>query len=408
MNTELFIARHITGKSRENVSRPALKIAIISIALGLAVMIVSIAIVTGFQNEIQGKVTGFGGHIQISNYDQNISLEAKPISRDQNFYPGLAEHENIRHVQVFANKAGIIKTENQIQGVVLKGIGGDYDWSFFQDKIIKGNPVHISDSALSDDVIISSALSELLKLDIGDPLRMYFVSSDQSRPRGRKFNVSGIYETGLEEFDKMYILGDIKHVISLNRWDENQVSGFEVLIEDLDDLEALTKYIFNKIPYDLDARSIKDIYPQIFDWLDLQDKNVIIIIILMVLVSGITMISTLLILILERTNMIGILKAMGARNISIRWIFLYNAAYIIGIGLIWGNLIGIGLCLLQDHFELIKLNQESYYVSVVPINLEVLPILLLNTGTLIVCVSMLIIPSYIITRITPVKAIRFS
>ncbi|MDZ7740927.1 MAG: FtsX-like permease family protein [Bacteroidota bacterium] len=408
MNTELFIAKHITGKSSEKVSRLAVKIAIVSIALGLAVMIISVAIVTGFQDEIESKVTGFGAHIQISNYDNNLSMEASPVSREQEFYPGLKEVDGISHVQVFANKAGIIKTNEQIQGVVLKGIGQDYDWSFFADKIIKGRPLKTNDTTISEEILISRSISNLLQIDVGDAIRMYFVSSDQSRPRGRKFTVAGIYETGLQEFDEMFVLGDIRHVISLNRWSDDQVGGFEVYIDDLDELDKMTAYVFDRIPYDLDARSVKDIYPQIFEWLALQDKNVIIIIILMVLVSGITMISTLLILILERTNMIGVLKAMGARNISIRKIFLYNAAYIIGIGLLWGNLFGIGLCLVQDFFEVITLNQESYYVSVVPVNLELFPILVLNAGTLIACVAMLIIPSFIITRITPVKAIRFS
>ncbi len=379
-----------------------------SIALGLAVMIISVAIVTGFQDEIENKVTGFGAHIQISNYDNNLSVEASPISREQDFYPSMEDADGIRHIQVFANKAGIIKTDEQIQGVVLKGIDRDYDWSFFKDKIIEGNPLRVNDTNVSEGIIISRSIADLLKISLGDPVRMYFVSSDQSRHRGRKFRLEGIYETGLQEFDDMYILGDIKHVISLNRWDDKQVGGFELFVDDLDQIDEMSAYVFDHIPYDMDARTVMDVYPQIFEWLNLQDKNVIIIIVLMVLVSGITMISTLLILILERTNMIGVLKAMGARNISIRKIFLYNAAYIIGIGLFWGNLFGIGLCLVQDYFEIIKLNQESYYVSVVPVNMEILPILLLNAGTLIVCVGMLIIPSFIIARISPVRAIRFS
>lgn len=408
MNTELFIAKHIFGKSRENVSRPVVRIAILSIALGLMVMIISVAVVTGFQQEIRNKVIGFGAHIQITNFDRNVSVEASPVNKNQPFYPFMDTVEGIEHIQVYANKAGIIKTEDQIQGVVLKGIGRDYDWSFFSDKIVDGRRIEISDTAVSDEVLISKSLASLLRLETGDPLKMYFISGDQSRTRGRRFNIGGIYETGLEEFDRMFVIGDLRHIQKLNHWSSDQVGGFEVFIGDFDKMDEIREFIFNTISYDLDARSIRDIYPQIFDWLDLQDKNVVIILVLMVLVSGITMISTLLILILERTNMIGILKALGARSLSVRKIFLYNAAYIIGIGLIWGNVLGIGLGLVQKYLEPIKLDQESYYVSTVPIHLDVLPILLINVGTIAVCILMLIVPSYIVTRISPVKAIRFS
>lgn len=408
MNTELFIAKHILGKSSENVSRPAVRIATISISLGLAVMIISVSIVIGFQKEIREKVIGFGSHIQISNYDQNLSMEAVPVSKNQPFYPGIDTIEGIRHIQVYANKAGIIRTDEQIQGVVLKGVGSDYDWSFFEDKITLGEAINIGDTITSNDVLISKSLASLLKLKPGDPLRMYFVSGEESRPRGRRFNISGIYETGLEEFDMMYVIGDIRHIQKLNHWEDHEVSGFEILVEDFDELGDITAYVFENISYDLDAASIEEIHPQIFEWLELQDKNVFIIIALMILVSGITMISTLLILILERTNMIGILKALGARDISVRRIFLYNAAYIIGTGLLWGNVLGIGLCVLQEYFGLIELNQESYYVSVVPVHLSIVNITLLNIGTMIVCLAMLVVPSYIITKITPVKAIRFS
>ena len=408
MNTELFIAKHIFGKSRENVSRPVVRIAILSIALGLMVMIISVAVVTGFQQEIRNKVIGFGAHIQITNFDRNVSVEASPVNKNQPFYPSMDTVEGIEHIQVYANKAGIIKTEDQIQGVVLKGIGRDYDWSFFSDKLVDGRRIEISDTAVSDEVLISKSLASLLRLETGDPLKMYFISGDQSRTRGRRFNIGGIYETGLEEFDRMFVIGDLRHIQKLNHWSSDQVGGFEVFIGDFDKMDEIREFIFNTISYDLDARSIRDIYPQIFDWLDLQDKNVVIILVLMVLVSGITMISTLLILILERTNMIGILKALGARSLSVRKIFLYNAAYIIGIGLIWGNVLGIGLGLVQKYLEPIKLDQESYYVSTVPIHLDVLPILLINVGTIAVCILMLIVPSYIVTRISPVKAIRFS
>ncbi len=371
-------------------------------------MIVSVAIVTGFQSQIRDKVIGFGSHIQINNYDYNVSYEASPVDKNQDFYPYLDTVKGIRHIQVYANKAGIIKTDEQIQGVVLKGIGSDYDWSFFKNKIIEGKPVIINDTEKTNNVLISKKIADKLKLKLNDDLRMYFVSASGSQPRGRKFIITGIYETGLEDFDKLFIIGDIAHIQKLNRWDENQVAGFEVLIKNFNELDKMNELIYHTIGYDLNTQTIKHVYPQIFDWLDLQDMNVIIILVLMVLVAGITMISTLLILILERTNMIGILKALGSQNRSVRKIFLYNAVYIIGKGLLWGNIAGIGICLLQLKFGIIGLPQESYYVSVVPINLNFLHILFLNTGSLIICFLMLIIPSYIITKITPVKAIRYS
>lgn len=408
MNTELFIAKHILSRNKENFSRPIVKIAITSIALGLAVMIIAVAIVTGFQSEIKEKVIGFGSHIQITSFDYNKSFENSPVSIDQSFYPDIEKVKGVNHIQVFAHKAGIIKTKDEIQGVVLKGVGADYDWSFFSDKVIEGNNFIVNDSLKTDEILISRSLSKLLKLNCDDYLRMYFVSGSSSQPRGRKFHIKGIYRTELEEFDKLYVLCDIKHIQKLNRWTDEQIGGFEILLDDFAEIDKFSKLVYNEIGYDLDSKTIKETNPQIFDWLSLQDMNVVIILILMVLVAGITMISTLLILILERTNMIGILKALGLKNFNIRKIFLYNASYIIGLGLLFGNIAGIGLCLLQYHFQLITLNQESYYVSFVPVNLSLLNILLINIGTFIICLLMLVIPSMIITRISPVKAIRFS
>jgi lipoprotein-releasing system permease protein len=405
LNAESFIASRILKPDKTNFSHPILRIAILSIALGMAVMFVSIAILTGFQKQIREKVIGFGAHIQITRFDENSSFEPRPVSMKQPFYPGLENVKGIRHIQVYANKAGIIKTNDQIQGVVLKGVWKDYDWSFFKDKIIAGTCFYLPDTGKTNDILISKSLASLLKLDVNNDLRMYFISGSQAL--GRKFHISGIFETGLEELDNMYVIGDIRHIQKLNSWTPDQVGGFEVSLDDFKDLDRLEKYIYRTIGFSLDAVTIRQLYPQIFDWLDLQDINVLIILILMILVAGITMISTLLILILERTNMIGILKALGMRNRSIRKIFLYNAIYIIGTGLLWGNLAGTALCLIQMKFGIITLPQESYYVSVVPINLNILNIVFLNTGTLIVCLLMLLLPSYIITRVSPVKAIRF-
>lgn len=382
--------------------------AIAGIALGLTVMIVSIAIVTGFKIMVRNKVIGFGSHIQIGNYDSNLSFESSPISKLQDFYPSLDTIEGIKHIQVYANKAGIIKTDDEIQGVVLKGVDSDYDWSFFKDRIIDGNVFEVNDTVKTNKILISKSIASRLRFKAGDDVRMYFLTEGQSSPRGRKFEIEGVFETGLEEFDNMFIIGDIKHIQKINKWSDDMIAGFEVIIDDFDELDKLGLYIYNKIGYDLDTQTIKQLYPQIFDWLELQDMNVWVILVLMVAVAAITMISTLLILILERTNMIGILKALGSKDWSIRKIFLYNAVYIIGKGLMIGNIFGIGLCLLQKYFKLIALPVESYFVSYVPINLSLTNLILINSGTLVVCVLMLIIPSYVITRITPVKAIRFS
>ncbi len=371
-------------------------------------MIISIAIVTGFQKQIKDKVIGFGSHITITNFEINSSYEPSPLSIHQPFYPSFDSIEGIRHIQVFANKAGIIKTDEQIEGVILKGIGSDYDWSFFEEKMIEGRHFVVNDSVRTNDIIISKSLASRLKLKLGDDLRMYFVIQDEMQPRGRKFNICGIFETGLEEFDKLYVFGDIYHIRKLNKWEDDQVGGFEVLIEDFNQIDEMGYLVYNHIGYNLDAKTIKQQQPQIFEWLSLQDINVIVIIALMVMVAGITMISTLLILILEKTNMIGTLKAFGTRNKSIRKIFMYNAVYIIGKGLLWGNIVALGLCMLQIKTGIFKLNQESYYVSQIPVNLQLSHFLIVNTGTLIVCTLMLIIPTYIITKISPVKAIRFS
>lgn len=407
MNLEIFIAKKILSRNKSNFSRPITRIAVASVAIGVAVMIISVAVVTGFQNEIRDKVIGFGSHIQISNFDSNNSFESSPIDRNQDFYDALHQNKEIRSIQVFATKAGIIKTDEDIQGVVLKGVDTDYDWSFFINRITQGVPPKISQNKKTNDVLVSEKICSTLKFKLNDTILMFFIREGQMTPSARKFRISGIYNTGLEEFDKIYIIGDLKHVQRLNNWDSTKVGGFEIIINDFNKLDEVSDYVYKNASYNLDSRNIKQMYPQIFEWLSFQDVNVIIIIVMMVFVALINMASTLLILIIEKTNMIGILKALGTRNWSIRKIFVYNAMYIIGKGLIWGNLLGIGLCLIQMYLGLIKLDPASYYVSVVPINFNLMNLLLINIGTVLVCFLVLIIPSYIITKISPVKAIRF-
>lgn len=414
MNVEFFIAKRIASeRQQENrISRPIVTIAVIGIALGVAAMIISTATVTGFKNQIRDKVIGFGSHIQILNLDSNDSYETSPVNKNQEFLPNLSSMPGVKHIQVFGTKAGIIKTDTEIQGIVLKGIGSDFNWDFFEESLIEGKLFTVSDSIKTNKVLISKYISDLLKLKVDDSFTMYFV---QDPPRVRKFTVSGVYETSLEDFDKIFILADIGHIQKLNNWDDNQVSGFEIAIDDFKDIEVKKWEAQNIVGLELTESgnrlrvlSIIDKYPQIFDWLNLQDLNVWIILTLIFLVAGFNMVSSLLILILERTNMIGILKALGTRNWSIRKVFLYQSAYLILKGLFWGNLIGIGLCLIQFHFGIIKLDQASYYLSEVPINLNLYIVLGLNVGTLILTIVMLLVPSYLISRISPVKTIRFN
>jgi lipoprotein-releasing system permease protein len=413
MNLPYFIAQRLIKGRREGTSfsRPINIIAIIGIATGLAVMILAVAILTGFKQQIREKIVGFGSNIQIVNFDSNLSFETVPIHQGQEFIPKIMKIPGIKHTQVFATKAGIIKTGEDIQGVVLKGVGSDFDWSYFGSNMTDGSVFTVTDTARTDKVIISKQISDMLRLRTGDSFAMHFV---QDPPRMRKFTVSGIYETSLEEFDKMYVFCDIGHIKRLNGWNDDQVSGFEIFIDDFDKLDQMTLAVKDAIGYRLyedeekfKVTNIREKYPQIFDWLNFQDINVMIIIVLMLVVAGFNMISGLLILILEKTNMIGILKALGSQDITIRRVFLYQAAYLIGKGLLWGNLVGIGLAFLQLQTGFVTLDPSSYYIKTVPVNLELTHILLLNAGSMAAILFMLLVPSKLISRITPVKAIRY-
>jgi lipoprotein-releasing system permease protein len=413
MNIELHIAKRLVSgdERKKSISGPIIKIAIAGIAIGLAVMILAVSIVTGFKQEIRNKVIGFGSHIQIMNFDSNISYETIPINKDQDFIPEIERLDDVRHIQPFATKAGIISTREDIQGVVLKGIDENFDWSFFEQNMVQGRKFNISDTVISNEAVISRTIASLLRLNVGDDFNMFFV---QDPPRARRFTISGIYDTGLEELDRLFIMGDLRHIQRLNDWDEHQVSGFEILLRNYDNLERVTEQVddiagnfFTRDLSRLRVVSISSKYPQFFDWLELLDMNVLVILSLMVIVAGFNMVSGLLILILERTGMIGILKAIGLENARLRKIFLYQSAFLIAKGLFWGNIIGIGLALVQQYTGFIKLDQASYFISVVPVNLRISHLFMLNAGTMIITIAMLIIPSYIIGRISPEKTIRF-
>jgi len=406
MNVEYFIAKRLfTAKEKNNrYTKPILRIAILAIALSVAVMLLSITVLTGFKNEISSKIIGFGSHITITNFTNNQSYESEPIAINQEFYPSITDQQAIKHIQTFATKAGIIKTEDEILGMILKGISSDFEPSFFEQNLVEGKVPIYNDTLTSNKVMISKSVADILQLKIGEKLIMYFV---EQPPRVRKFVIAGIYETGFTDFDDLIVMADIRHIQKLNGWESNQVGGFEILIDNFDKLDEITTKVYEKIPYNLNAKSIKEKNPQLFDWLDLQNINVRVILILMLIVGGVNMITALLILILERTRLIGVLKALGATNWGVRKVFLYNAIYLILKGLFWGNIIGLGIAFLQQKFQFISLDPNIYYMSSVPINFNFMHILGLNLGTLLVCWLILIIPSIIITKITPIKAIRF-
>lgn len=411
MNLEYFIAKRIHFRQdRKNVSRPAVRIAILGIAIGLAVMLIALSIVLGFKQEIRNKTIGFGGHIQITNFDSNNTYEMAPISLNDSLKNGIASIKGVRHIQPFATKPGIIKTDDQFQGIVLKGIDRNFDWNFFKVNMVDGDTLNVKDS-LQNKVVISKHLADLFKLKTGDSFFTYFI---QDQIRARKFTISGIYSTNFIEYDKLFILTDIRQVQNLNQWSESQVSGYEVLINDFDEIDAVGDEVYfltaNKLQPDGSSyytQSIKDINPQIFSWLDLLDMNVWVILFLMLAVAGFNMISGLLILILERTNMIGILKSIGATNWSVRKIFLYHSLFLIGKGMLWGNITGLLLCAIQYFTGILPLDPEAYYISTVPILFNWPLIILLNAGTLLASILMMIGPSYLITKILPATIIRY-
>jgi lipoprotein-releasing system permease protein len=381
------------------------RIAILGIMLSLSVMILAVAVVKGFKTEIREKIRGFSGDIIVVKQDLNSSVENSPYILNADTLKNLKRLPQIEYLQPYAVKPGIINTENEVEGVFFKGIDKSFHWDFFKHILVKGGVINFKDSLqASKQILISRYIANRLRLDVGDDFIMYFV---QESPRRRKFTIAGIYDLGVEEVDKAYVIGDLSIIKRLNNWRDNEVGGYEIRVKDFDKLESTTHLVSDAISYKLRAFSIVDWYQTIFEWLSLLDVNTQVILSLMLAVGVINMISALLIIILERTNMIGILKALGSSNWAIQKIFLSNAAYLIGLGLLLGNVLGIGLALLQNYTHFFKLEQAAYYMSFVPVQLELMDILLLNAGTLIICLLVLIIPSMLVSRISPVKAIAF-
>ncbi len=410
MNFEFFIAKRLISakKYKSSISAPIIKIAIAAISIGVVMMLLSFATGIGLQVKIRDKIAAFNGHIIIDSFDNNSSqISIMPVSLNQEFYPEFNTVSGINHVQAVATKAGIIRTPTDFEGVIVKGVGADFKWENFEEFLVEGQLPDYRDN-LNEDILISRYTANRLNFEVGDKAITYFLREDPTqRPWTRVFVIKGIYDSGFQEFDELYLLADIRHIQRMNGWDPDQVGGFEVFIDNFDELDQKGAEVYQSTDSFLDSRTIKQKYYAIFEWLSLFDFNIALIIGIMILVAGINMITALLVLILERTQMIGILKALGGGDWTIRKIFLYNATYLIILGLFWGNLIGLGLLFLQKYFKLFPLNPETYYVTEVPVHIGWEYILSVNLGTLILCLLMLLIPSVIITRISPVKAMKF-
>jgi lipoprotein-releasing system permease protein len=414
MNLPLFIAKRIYGDKgdKHKVSRPAITIATAGVAIGLAVMIVSVCVVLGFKHTIQAKVIGFGSHIQVTNFVAQTETEQYPIAASDSVMGAIRDINGVKHAERFAYKQGILKTDSNFLGIVLKGVGPEWDSTFIHENMVSGSIPRFSDTASSNKILISQSIANKLNLKQGQRVFAYFI--DNNGVRIRRFTIAGIYQTNLSQYDSYMVFTDIYSTIKLNGWNPDQVSGIEVTVNDFNHVDDVEHQFIRQINKRTDhygetytSQTIKDINPQIFRWLDLLDMNVWIILALMTAVAGVTMISGLLIIILERTTMIGILKALGARNKTIRHLFLWFATFIIGRGLIIGNIIGLGACFLQQHFGIVKLDPATYYVSTVPIEFNVPLLVLLNVATLLISVLVLIGPSYLISHIHPAKSMRY-
>ncbi len=411
MKLEYFISKRLatSNEYKSSVSAPIIKIAIVAIAISIIMMLVSVSTGFGLQEKIRDKITSFNGHLTILNYDNNQSeITTVPLSLQQDFYPNFKNVPEVSKIQPFATIAGVVRTPETFEGIVYKGVSSDYDFNFISEYLKEGKLPQFSNDGMSNEILISDYLARRLKLKVGDKMQTYFMKdSGNKMPYIRSFEIVGIYDSGFKEFDETYVIGDLKHVQRLNKWDENEVGAFEIYVNDFTKINEINTKIYEDIPSDLNSISITDKYFGIFEWMKLFDFNIYMIIGIMIIVASINMIVALLVLILERTQMIGILKALGANNWTIRKIFLLNATHIVFRGLIWGNIIGLSILLLQKYFGIIKLDPTQYYVAEAPVYLNLYYILGLNAMVILLCYIILIIPSYMITKISPVKAIKY-
>ena len=414
MNFSFFIAHKLykDKSGRQHVSRPAITIATAGVAIGLVVMLLSVFVVLGFKHTIRDKVIGFGSHIQVTNFMTQMSSDQAPIAMNDSMMKVIGGIEGVKHVERFAYKQGILKTDSDFLGVMFEGVAQEYDTTFIHQNMVAGSIPKFSDSQSGNHILISRNIADKLKVNAGDRIFAYFI--DENGVRMRRFTIQGIYQTNLSQYDQVMCFTDLYTTVKLNAWQPDQVSGAAITVNDFKQLDEVESRFVEKINRTEDrygetyaTQTIRDINPQIFSWLDLLDMNVWIILVLMVSVAGVTMISGLLIIILERTTMIGVLKALGTRNKTIRHIFLWFAAFIIGRALLIGNAIVLGMALLQQWTGIIKLDPATYYVSTVPVEINIPLLIILNVATLLISLFVLIAPSYLISHIHPAKSMRY-
>lgn len=410
MNVSYFIAKRlaVSKKYKSSVSAPIIKIAVVAVAISVIMMLVAVATGIGMQHVIRDKISAFGGHIVVSPFDNNDSgITIEPFSLDDDLVQTIASDREVKSIQPIATKAGIIRTEETFEGVLYKGVSADYDFSSIASYLVSGKVPEFGEE-ISNQIVISQYLANRLQVKTGDKLSTYFLKNNhQSAPNARGFEIVGIYQSDFKEFDETYVIGDLRQVQRLNKWRNDEVGAYEISLYNIDHLSPVTMQIYQMLPPDVNATSISEQFYNIFSWLELFDFNMQIIIGIMIIVSVINMIVALLVLILERSQMIGILKALGADNWAIRKIFLYNATRIVLRGLFWGNLIGVGLLLIQKYFNIIKLDASQYYVESAPVYLNLWYILAINIAVVMICYLVLIIPSYLVAKISPVKVIKF-
>lgn len=400
-----LLARRILKDKGNRFSRPIVWLSVFGVSLGIIIMMIAIGITSGYKQEIRNKVVAMGSHIRITHFDQNYSYEQVPFDKNQDFTQQLLQNPNIAGIQNFATKVGIVKTTDQVEGIVLKGVDNTFNQRLFQSNLIEGDTLLLSDTTADNHIIISKHLADKLLIKVGDKVRTYFV---QDPPRSRSFIVSGIYQTGLPEYDNMFALVDLRHVQKLNDWTENQVSGIEVLIKDYDKIAEMGDFVHHHVPYELKAETIHQIYPEIFEWIALFDTNVAVLLIITTCVCLVTMMSIFFIIVLEQTQTIGILKSLGMKTRHVVKSFILVAGNILFKGMLIGDAIAIIFGLLQQHFHLIKLNPDTYYVDFVPVHFNIFAIIGLNISVFVICMAVLIIPAWVVgKKITPVNAVRW-
>lgn len=402
---EYRLSRRLLRSGDSASTRPIVRLSIIGISICLIIVILALSITSGYRHSIEKKVIDMGSHIRISNYDLNYSYDPRPFDKNQPFLEELKQNPDITNFQYFSTKVAIIKTADQVEGVVLKGIDSTFSWSHFQENMVEGTPIDVASDTLTNGVVMSAAMAKKLRLQIGDKVFAYFV---QDPPMQRRFRLDGLYETGMPEYDGKFILADLRHVQKISGWDSNYVGGIEILIRDYDKIDEVGAFVNDRIGYKLKAETIRELYPAIFQWTDLFNTNVVVLLCITIFICIITLISTFFIIILEQTSTIGILKAMGMTTQRVRNVFMFIGLRVIVKGMIIGNVVGVGLCLLQNYLHIIKLDPSSYYVPYVPIQFNIPIILLVNLGILLLCMLVLLIPAnFVSKKVTPITAIKF-